>query len=332
MYLLSTNMNGTCKPINYSVFIFDPSLITGELSNEKSKGAKRCRFCGRILDESYFKKDAHAISVSLGNTKFFCPDECDECNEKFGRTLENDVTQFLQIHLLLNQVPKRKGKARHVSGRNFEMQMSNENQFSSDLPLLQLHLYDWKNDNDSTDKVVQMLNNLNISNKTYIPQNVYKAMCKYALSLLPHSETLLYQKTIKWIQGGFYESNLPQLRIASTDKTVKEPVMCLMLRKSSNRTMPHCVVLLHITNLHFAYTLPFCDESEGTNQDDILFDAFWNEFSRKCQLLPAYGKIDLSGTERIELKFDMEMNIEERATPVKLQKDIETGHWIKAEE
>lgn len=332
MNLPFTDMYDTCESINYSVIIFDPSLISETLFNERKQGKKRCRFCGRILDESHYKKDAHAISASLGNTKFFCSDECDECNENFGRTWENDVTQFFQVYLLLNQVPKRNGKERHVSGRNFEMQMSNENQFFADLPLLQLHLYDWKNDNDSTENVIQMMSNLNLTNKTYIPQNVYKAMCKYALSLMPHSATHLYQKTIQWIQGGLYESNLPQLKIASTDRTVKEPVMCLMLRKTSNRILPHCVVFLHVANLYFVYTLPFCEESEGTNQDDILFNAFWNEFSKKCQFLPAYGKIDLSATERIELKFDMEMSIEAGATPIKLKKDIETGQWNKTEE
>ena len=127
MNLLFTDMSDTYESINYSVFIFDPSLVSETLSNEKKEETKKCRFCGRILDESHYKKDAHAISASLGNTKFFCSDECDECNENFGRTLENDVTQFFQVHLLLNQVPKRNGKERHVSGRNFEMQMSNEN-------------------------------------------------------------------------------------------------------------------------------------------------------------------------------------------------------------
>lgn len=69
--------------IDYKVLIFDPEKFSGKVINGERDGQRRCRFCGRILDEQHFTKEAHAISISLGNTKFICADECDECNEWF---------------------------------------------------------------------------------------------------------------------------------------------------------------------------------------------------------------------------------------------------------
>lgn len=180
--------------IEYGALAFNPAGIKGELSNGAKTGMRRCRFCGRILDESHFSKVAHAISVSLGNTKFFCSDECDECNESFGHRLENDIVNFFQVVLSIHQIPKRHGKERRVCGRNFKMQMSNDLSELSDGPVLRFHLRDWKTGSASVDDIAAMMKNLNLSNKTFIPQNIYKAICKYALGLMPHSITMHYQK------------------------------------------------------------------------------------------------------------------------------------------
>ena len=85
-------MCDTVNTINYKVLKYDPSVSSGKVFNGITSGERRCRFCGRVLCETHFQKVAHAISVSLGNKKFICADECDECNEKFGQSLENDVT------------------------------------------------------------------------------------------------------------------------------------------------------------------------------------------------------------------------------------------------
>ena len=143
--------------VTYTVMVFDPDKFPGKVFNGQKDSPKRCRFCGRILDASHFSKEAHAISISLGNTKFICTDECDECNECFGRNLENDITNFFQVFLSLYQVPKRNGKERQVTGRNFEMQTSTKPHPFSDLPLITLHMRDWKDENLSADDVVEKI-------------------------------------------------------------------------------------------------------------------------------------------------------------------------------
>lgn len=315
---------------NYTILKFDPSIIPGKLFSGKRDGQRRCRFCGRELDETHFKKDAHAISVSLGNTKLFCADECDECNEKFGQKLENDVTQFFQVFLSLYQVPKRNGKEREISGRNFKMKMTEDNRFSSDIPLLRFHLNDWIDENATIDEIIKKFSNLDLSNKTIVPQNIYKAICKYALSLMPHSATLHYQKTIQWIQGDSYETALPKLKMSTFNRNGNEPIMVLFLRKSTSKQYPYCVAFLCIANVHLFYVLPFCDESEGTDQDNTCFDFFWEQFQMlvPCPNGIEYNDADISNANRIRLKIDMDLSIEQGAEPIRLNKDEETGQWV----
>lgn len=148
--------------VNYAIRLYDPVKFSGKIYNGQKDAPKRCRFCGRVLDSSHYRKEAHAISISLGNTKFLCADECDECNEQFGKKLENDIANFFQVFLSIYQVPKRNGKERYVSGRNFEMQMSNKPHPFSELPLLRFHMHDWKDESIAAEDVAEMMKTLRI--------------------------------------------------------------------------------------------------------------------------------------------------------------------------
>lgn len=327
------------EQIHYAVRTFNPSKIKGKLYNGANTGSRRCRFCGKVLDESHFTKIAHAISVSLGNTKFFCSDECDECNESFGHRLENDITNFFQVFLSLYQIPKRDGTDRMVRGRNFEMQMGNDMNNLSEMPILRFHLSDWKDDIPSLHDISKLMNNLDLSNKTFVPQNIYKAICKYALSLMPHSLTMHYQKTIEWIKSDSYEVSLPRLKYASYGRVEKEPNLMLFLRKTPNKYAPLCVVSLFVTNLHLLYVLPFCDESEGTEFDNIGFDFFWRSLCHSAQNGPldslfseyvekSFNDCDFSDTKRAKLQFEMDFKIEDGVEPIRLHKDEVTGQLV----
>lgn len=315
-------------PVTYNARLFDPDKISGKVFNGQKDAPKRCRFCGKILDASHFRKEAHAISVSLGNTKFICADECNECNEQFGKKLENDITNFFQVFLSIYQVPKRNGKERKISGRNFEMQMNNDPHLFSDLPLLRFHMYDWKDERISAEDVTHMMKEFDLTNKTFVPQNIYKAICKYALSLMPHSATLHYQKTIEWIKSDSFETELPNIKIASFDREGNEPIMALFLRNESSKEYPLCVASLCVANIHMFYVLPFCDESTGIESDNVQFATFWKQFTKATAGIDYYDDCELSTAQRIGLKFDFDLKIEPDAEPLRLRKDDVTGQWV----
>lgn len=189
---------------------------------------------------------------------------------------------------------------------------------------------DWQDENISD--VASLMKNFDLSNKTFVPQNVYKAICKYALSLMPHSLTLLYQKTIEWIQSDSFEHSLPKIKMASFDREGNEPIMALFLRKNDNKRFPLCIASLCVANIHLFYILPFSDESESTEQDNILFDSFWRQFTKVAARIDSYKDCELSNMKRTVLEFETELTIESGATPIRLKKDGETGQWIVDEE
>src|SRR5688572_6739953 len=55
-----------------------------------SKDNCLCRFCGRGKPDVTFEFDAHAIPEALGNKSLYTNCECDSCNQKFGKGIEND--------------------------------------------------------------------------------------------------------------------------------------------------------------------------------------------------------------------------------------------------
>lgn len=54
---------------------------------------KVCRFCKK--PGKAFKKRAHSIPEFLGNKTVFTLDECDDCNDFFGRKIEPDLKRFI---------------------------------------------------------------------------------------------------------------------------------------------------------------------------------------------------------------------------------------------
>ena len=314
--------------VKYKVLIFDPAKYTGKVDNGTSKGFRRCRFCGRVLDENHFLKEAHAISVSLGNTIFICADECDECNESFGKRLENDITNFFQVFLTIYLIPKRNGKERKVTGRNFEMGASNDPHLFSEQPLITFRMRDWKDGDISNDEIVGLMRSLDVSNKTFIPQNIYKALCKYALSLMPYSLTTHYQKTIQWINDDVFVENLPKLKTAPFSGDGKEPMLVLFIRETPSNEYPLCVASLCVAYNHFVYTIPFGDESATVDQDIDRFGAFWIQLVKAAPNFEQFEDYALSGSQRAGFKVDFDIKFEPGAVPVRLSKETETGQWI----
>jgi HNH endonuclease len=53
-----------------------------------------CRFCGKRPPDVTFRKAAHVIPEALGNKSIESAYECDVCNDKFGRGIENDLGKW----------------------------------------------------------------------------------------------------------------------------------------------------------------------------------------------------------------------------------------------
>lgn len=314
--------------VTYKYLCFDHSKFTEKIFNGNPDATKRCRFCGKTLDSSHYTKEAHAISVSLGNTKFFCADECDNCNAWFGRYLESDMVNFFQIFLSLYRVSKRNGDDRVISGRNFDMTMSDKNEFLPDLPLLKIHMRDWKDGELPIIIENGYKTELDLTNKTFVPQNVYKALCKYALSLMPHSVTTRFQPTIDWIKGNKIATELPTLKMAFIDRDGNDPLIKLHFRESDENTLPFCFVTMIVANCHILYTLPFCMENGEEINTKEQFKRFTETYIIESGTSRLFDNVDLSNSSRTGFIVELDFKFAEGATMHKLQLSDDGKSWI----
>lgn len=107
--------------------------------------------------------------------------------------------------------------------------------------------------------------------------------------------------------------------------------MILFLRKTQDKQYPLCVAFLCVANIHIFYVLPFSDESEGAEKDNVQFDTFWEQLSMGSTFGQEYKDSDYSSTERIGSKVEMDLKMGAEATVTMLKKD-KTGQWIKADD
>lgn len=137
----------------------------------KPKMQRVCLFCGGAFGEVTFKSDAHLLSKHLGNSDLFSDFECHDCNLKFGR-MENDLAKFLGIS---KSLAKAKGdKMESFKGR---LLSAHSRSFIGD-DFLILAPKDVVRDGNKT--YIRYVKN------PYTPVNVYKALVKFALSVLPN--------------------------------------------------------------------------------------------------------------------------------------------------
>ena len=83
----------------YKPFCYVPNERIRFGVQERTK--RICRYCGKRMPETTFKKDAHTISNSLGNIFFFTNDECDECNTNFGSGIEQEFIKYVSVYRTL---------------------------------------------------------------------------------------------------------------------------------------------------------------------------------------------------------------------------------------
>lgn len=137
---------------------------------------KTCAFCLKAEPFVSFKNKPHVIPEFLGNKYLLHYDECDQCNSKFGGTIERELSEYLRPHRVFSKIKNKEGK--YVSSYS----ISRDNFFK------------FSKEKDSY--VIQGHDNLNLDfeNKefTYIfeipkhtPINVYKGFMKIFYGLLP---------------------------------------------------------------------------------------------------------------------------------------------------
>lgn len=281
--------------------------IFGESRRKKIIGIKpthefgKCRFCKKcVADGATFRKLAHSISEALGNKSIVTADECDECNSKFGSTVEPHLIRYLDLFRVFFAISGKNG----VPELKFKDNGSflYRNQQSTDLTENTMVMSSQNiTENDTTISILQeSFDKIN-------QQKIFKSLCKMALSVLDSSEIENFNSTIEWLLSepviGEEQPSLSIAKLIFTNFT-KHPILKIFVKKNMKETsIPHLVAELHFGSLMFIYIVPFSekDQKHFTIADD---------FPTLTQVFTHYGTVknqisfeDLSSTQDKQLQF-----------------------------
>ena len=278
---------------SYEMFAFNEN--TKNKIGELDKSKRVCRYCNERSPKVSFRKIAHSISEALGNKKIITNDECDACNEKFGKGIENDLILYLNLCRVFfgirgkNGIPKLKGK-------NFEIE-NNETikikQILSDEEINDPNRDDFQMKLETTEKITI--------------QNIYKALSKYALGVIDRTQIENFKNTIEWINGKRNIDNLPKIAILpSYDLFSTHPQLMVYIRKTEDNKLPYVVAEFRFTYLTFVYIIPNSNKDTTDFTQDNNFEYFWNFFKHYSSIQDwSFQKMD-DNTIRpfvINLKF-----------------------------
>lgn len=238
-----------------------------------------CRICGKVKTADQFSHDSHAISASLGNKYLICLEECDDCNSKFS-AIETDFVAYTQFSLFINRIPNRKGKMRKIEGRNTSISWEDDTLPIKDIDhdYISIHLRDWKDDKvNDVEEIKKKMGGMDFSKISYIPQNVYKALCKYVITSFPCNTEDFFAKTARWIIEKPAEKLLPPILIGISPNILQEPRLTIYMRNEDSKDYPLCFAKFEIADKQFVYIVPDSSSFSMGYKKDIV-EQLWNRY------------------------------------------------------
>ncbi|WP_035946018.1 HNH endonuclease [Fusobacterium necrophorum] len=244
---------------NYKVLYYIDIPNAGSKNIVKKNQPRICRFCGKGPPEVKFRKKAHAIPELLSNKNILSYDECDECNEFFGLTLEVELAKYLGLERIFLKMNGKKGIPSYksndksarldVKGDKHILQVSEKNSFI-------------KIDEEKKEITFQE------DETKYIPIAVYKSLVKIGISLLPLEELVNFRSTISWLKESSHskEMNFYAYVLKTVVPMEKRPLsfpltVTGMLRKNNDFSIPYYQVLIEVKNISFEFIVP-CKSKE----------------------------------------------------------------------
>lgn len=241
---------------------------------EQDKKKRVCRFC-REAGRNY-NDVAHAIPEALGNTKLFCYEECDSCNHDLS-VIEENFIALMDVRRAMFRI-KRKGTSDvpNIDGQDFVIRGDVNGK-----PIIYYMEDALPNGWQSMDVIPIRLN---LKYKT-TNENIYKALCKIAIDLMPSEYVCQFSETIDWItsNGRFIPDNLPSCYIAMLPDGVfyRQPQLHLYVKNDMELDSPFCFALLNIYDVCYRFVVPFSKPDAGKYRTNDSLASFWSTFQTK---------------------------------------------------
>lgn len=286
----------------YYTQIFNGKTKHRHYIGEASKSKRICRFCGNQIPTVSFNHTSHAISELLGNKSLVCREECDICNERFSRIIEPDIANMLSPILTIYSIHGKNG-IRTTTGNNFKLSLDESSKEKDEVSAIKLEL-----DQDIPDNIEGFFKKsllLDTNSLQYIPQNVYKCLCKYVVSVINERYLPNFKKTINWINSTTKYCKLPLVAIGNSRKISDTPNLIVSIRKTNNHNYPYCFALFSIANIVLAFIVPYSSKDKykfTTSQKYAIFQKMikswyvgvkWS-FNKLSSSKKTYTKVDFT--------------------------------------
>lgn len=186
---------------------------------EPDKKKRICRFCKCGPDSpKKFKLKAHAISESLGNKKIILNEECDVCNNLFGSSFENDIINLIDPMRIILGSKGKKASPKFKAG-GYELYKKDD-------------VVNIKVNEDYTSSEIRDV--IFPASREVTPQNVYKALVKYSLSVIDDKYLSLFDLTKKWLRGDFSAMHLPNIAV-HTPTNLSGPTVSVYIKYNGDK-------------------------------------------------------------------------------------------------
>lgn len=262
-----------------------------------NKENRVCRFCKKSEIETTFEKRAHAIPEFVNNHILFSYYECDKCNQRFAKTIETHMGDYMNAHHTMSQVRGKNGVPSVRKGGEKSKISFNENGLYMESHDDEREIFDF----DETNKTF----NVNTIRTTYIPIAIHKCLTKMALSLIDESEMIYFENTLEWINEENHDNSrfkipyLPCFFSFTSGPLPFSKTTCMILKRaeSPKENVSYMTFLLAYGNYTFQIAIPLCKNDKG----DISMTAIPNihEFLGIYEK-PIYKIIDFSSTKKIK--------------------------------
>lgn len=258
---------------------------------ENKKKDRICRFCNFQIPKTTFKKEAHAISEALGNKKLILNEECDACNEFFDKNIERDFIGYHDFVRTLYGIKNKSNIIPKFKGSNFEFSQNSDHSLAI--------LIQEENLNTNQENLI-----LDTGRKIK-RQNIYKSLCKYALSVIDSSYLSNFQNTILWLKDEIKINKLPKIVVYTSNNSIyKIPEITLFIRNNNDYNLPYLVGEFKIACYIYIFIVPFSKEDKKTFLEEKEYICFLNCF-RHINIDKGFSYLNFSSNEKVDLNIKM---------------------------
>jgi hypothetical protein len=314
---------------------------------EPLKKNRVCRFCYNTRPSTKndsaeklvttFKQEAHAISEALGNKTVILNEECDACNTFFAESCERDIYTYLRCLGTFFRVKNKDNTVSSIIGKNFKLIYLSEDRKNKLLDAQAASGAALPNDEAANSKeplspeALQQISTLDfclqytLEEGERAPENgppeliplkfkeqlsmqqVYKALVKFALSVMETENLAGFEKTIEWVAGDQTVAQLPKIAtLRSYAHFSKGAELTIYRRTTDDGRLPLAIGEFQFTFQKMVFIIPSFNDAESSFVDDSEYQHFWDfSFFKSVQ---GWSFQDFSDNQKKDFIFNMSLS------------------------